>query len=257
MTPHRELNVSMHVPRESALSTLAPPTQIHQPPAFGGSAPSPQRNACTSWKAARTTRRFSRIREVALIVCSMVLTACQMEYPRPVGGLPTPLPSVAPESSQWRTLLLPHPTGTPALIPTVGIHAPSPTPRIAPVPLTPRITPIATDFSGLTTVPRAETSHPGTQRAPSPVITREETAAGLARRTVVVMNTGEAGVRLRSFPVYGETVAVWPDGTMLAVVFPSTVSPSTARASWVGVRGPDGQVGWVAAEFLSPPTTDP
>jgi hypothetical protein len=72
-------------------------------------------------------------------------------------------------------------------------------------------------------------------------------AAVPARPVAIVVNTSGRGVWLRREPA-GEGLGVWPDGAPMTIVGPVR---AVEGREWQQVRAADGQVGWVAAEFLA------
>lgn len=88
-------------------------------------------------------------------------------------------------------------------------------------------------------------------QAPAPVASVPEAAAPRAavpaRPVAIVVNTSGQGVWLRREPA-GETLAVWPDGAPMTIVGPLRTA---SGRDWQQVRAADGQVGWVAAEYLA------
>jgi hypothetical protein len=69
---------------------------------------------------------------------------------------------------------------------------------------------------------------------------------------LVVSNVGQDGLSLRRSPGTGDRVKVWPEKTELADLGEAA---EHSGKSWRKVRDPDGNVGWVAAEFLADPAT--
>jgi hypothetical protein len=63
----------------------------------------------------------------------------------------------------------------------------------------------------------------------------------------MVVNTEGSGVTLRDQPGTGERIKVWPEGTELV---PLGETQQAANRLWTRVRDPEGNVGWVASEFL-------
>ena len=65
--------------------------------------------------------------------------------------------------------------------------------------------------------------------------------------TCVVGNTGGEGVFIRSAPQSGEKIEAWWDGSKMVAIGPDEVA---GGRSWKNVRDPDGNVGFIAAEYL-------
>jgi hypothetical protein len=73
--------------------------------------------------------------------------------------------------------------------------------------------------------------------------------------TMLVGNTDGIGVALRRLPGTEDRMKAWPDGTRLVVLGEER---RTSGRVWKKVRDPEGNEGWVAAEYLvTPPTTPP
>lgn len=71
----------------------------------------------------------------------------------------------------------------------------------------------------------------------------------------VVANTDGDGVNIRTATDDPESIKVWEDGTEMVVVGPDVTAEGR---DWKNVRDPDGNVGFVAADFLEPqPTPEP
>lgn len=75
------------------------------------------------------------------------------------------------------------------------------------------------------------------------------TAAGTTN--LVVGNTGGDGVWLRRSPAMADKVRAWPDGTPMQVVGADTAAEGK---TWKNVKDPAGNVGWIPAEYLVPPS---
>jgi hypothetical protein len=113
---------------------------------------------------------------------------------------------------------------------------------------------------------RARSADPVPQPTPAPVATVAPTAAPTAAPTVaippalteppaparlVVNNVGSDGLSLRrTAGTGGQRIKVWNDGAEMADLGETT---ENGGKTWRKVRDPDGNVGWVAAEFLAEP----
>ncbi len=64
-----------------------------------------------------------------------------------------------------------------------------------------------------------------------------------------VAHTGGEGLVLRPEPGSGEAVKGWIDGTVVVIVGPDRQANGK---TWKNVRDPEGNVGWMAAEYLVP-----
>jgi hypothetical protein len=74
------------------------------------------------------------------------------------------------------------------------------------------------------------------------------TAAPPAATFFVVVNTSGQGLNLRAdHQVNAQIIALYADGTRLEQIGEDFVGPDRL---WRNVRGPDGQQGWVAADYL-------
>ena len=166
-------------------------------------------------------RRGGGLRRLVVVLLVLLLAACG-------GGAPaTPTPSTEPEaaSSPADATAAPSPAAAPASPPTKSSPAAA---AVTP----PAGSPAAT--SGATaSATAAETATP-----PATADTRPQ---------LVVSGTQGTGVRLRRSPG-GDALRVYPEGTRLEQVGPDQ---DVAGVVWRNVRGPDGQEGWVAAEFTA------
>src|SRR5215207_7035315 len=99
--------------------------------------------------------------------------------------------------------------------------------------------PSAASTTGLPTATRATV-----QRAAA-----APTETPAAPETLVVRDTGVAGISLRRAPGDGERITIWFDGTELNPLRGEQVA---AGRTWKQVRDPQGNEGWMAAEFLAP-----
>lgn len=87
---------------------------------------------------------------------------------------------------------------------------------------------------------------PGPTTAPAPA----QTPAAATQRFFTVSGTGGDGIRLRSAPAAsGTQIAVYPEGERLEQIGPDREGDGR---TWRSVRGPDGNEGFVAAEFTTP-----
>lgn len=111
--------------------------------------------------------------------------------------------------------------------------SPSPTPTSAPATAT--VTPAVTI--------------PALVQASPPSSTPTSTATPTAPVFVVVANTGGDGVYLRRTPAMGDRIIAWPEGTVLEVVGPDTVSEGR---TWKHVKDPKGNVGYVPLQYTKP-----
>src|SRR5437764_1159892 len=83
---------------------------------------------------------------------------------------------------------------------------------------------------------------------PAPIEIAPTTAAPASTGTFVVTNTGSEGLFLRADPsATGNTLATLPEGTKVEAL---GQEQSDGTRTWKKVKGPDGQEGWVAADFL-------
>jgi len=88
----------------------------------------------------------------------------------------------------------------------------------------------------------------GISVTPAPIEVAPTTAPPASTGTFVVTNTGSEGLFLRAEPsTTGNTLATLPEGTKVEAL---GQEQSDGTRTWKKVKGPDGQEGWVAADFL-------
>jgi hypothetical protein len=98
--------------------------------------------------------------------------------------------------------------------------------------------------------PTAPTPAPvPTQIAPG-VPTSAAPRAPSAPTVLVVGNTQGIGVYIRPTPSMAGQIKAWPDGTRMTVIGPDQQAEGM---TWKNVRDPDGNVGWVPAQYLPEP----
>ncbi|MGH2355357.1 MAG: hypothetical protein ACRDJN_27420 [Chloroflexota bacterium] len=101
--------------------------------------------------------------------------------------------------------------------------------------------------------PPAPTPQPTTP-PPRPTVTTP--AVVVVQRRVVVGNTGGLGVALRRSPRWDDRIpgVAWPDRTVLVVLQDGITGDDGAggTTSWLRVRGPGGQEGFVPARYVVP-----
>lgn len=120
---------------------------------------------------------------------------------------------------------------------------------------------IAGSASATGTTRAAGTTGAAGTTAPGAAGTRTTTATGAqttaaapppasgANKVFVVSGTNNEGVRLRGAPgTSGNQIAVLPEGARLEQIGPDR---EVGGVTWRNVRTPEGQEGWVAAEFTS------
>ena len=91
------------------------------------------------------------------------------------------------------------------------------------------------------------TSPAATRPATTPTVGAGTSPTAGAARVYVVANTGGDGLNLRRMPgPDGEVITQLPEGTRLETVGPDRTINGVL---WRNVRTPDGDEGWVAAEF--------
>lgn len=96
------------------------------------------------------------------------------------------------------------------------------------------------DSGGLAPLPAATSALPPTAEPPLPA----------AAQAFVVTGTGSEGLFLRpESNTNGAPLTTIPEGTRVEQIGEDFVGPDRV---WRNVRGPDGQEGWVAADFLQP-----
>ena len=117
----------------------------------------------------------------------------------------------------------------------------TPAPTVA---LTPLVSPTATPPPA-TATPRPTTGTP----SPVPQVQPSATATPPVGQWVAVANTGGDGIYLRRTPRLADRLIGWPDGTKLQVVGPDAQGDGQP---WKQVRDPQGNVGWVPAQYVTP-----
>jgi hypothetical protein len=91
--------------------------------------------------------------------------------------------------------------------------------------------------------PEPPTAVPAQSPMPSIVPATPASAVSL-----VVVGVGAQGVSVRTAPGTGARVKVWPEGTAVAWL---GEEQEAADRLWKKVRDPDGNIGWIAADFLA------
>lgn len=94
-----------------------------------------------------------------------------------------------------------------------------------------------------TPVPPTPTTAPRPTAPPTPDATAQTTG-----QTLYVANTDGIGVYIRSTPNPEDKLKVWLDDTPMVVVGPDRQISGT---DWKNIRDPDGDVGWVPAQYLT------
>jgi hypothetical protein len=87
-----------------------------------------------------------------------------------------------------------------------------------------------------------------TPRPPAPTLAPSRPSVTPSPRPLVITGSGQ-GLFLRVEPGQGAVVRAYPDGTR---VTPLGEMRELDGRRWVRVRAPDGDVGWMAAEYLRP-----
>jgi hypothetical protein len=70
-----------------------------------------------------------------------------------------------------------------------------------------------------------------------------------AEKWVTVANTENQGVYIRQTPKLNDRLTAWPDGTRFKLIGPDTTGDG---AAWKHVESPNGQQGWVPAQYVVP-----
>ena len=123
----------------------------------------------------------------------------------------------------------------------------TPAPTVVPTPLA---SPTATPPATATLPPATATTAPATGTpSPGPRVDPRTTATPPVGQWVAVANTGGDGVYLRRTPRLADRLTGWPDGTKLQVVGPDAQGDGQ---QWKQVRDPQGNVGWVPAQYVTP-----
>lgn len=134
-------------------------------------------------------------------------------------------PTMAPEASDTLT------PGSGAPLATFVVILPGA------IPATPTVALLARPSASPTAIPSPA----------RPAATLIPPSQGRAMGTLVVANADPDGVSIRKEPGAGERIRVWRDGT--AMTFLGEEGQAAERV-WKKVRDPEGNEGWVAAEFL-------
>lgn len=71
---------------------------------------------------------------------------------------------------------------------------------------------------------------------------------------MIVANTGGLGVFIRRTPSMADRIKAWVDGTVMMVT--GKEADGEGR-KWLRAQDPDGNVGWIPAEYLALPKTTP
>ena len=107
----------------------------------------------------------------------------------------------------------------------------------------------STDLSATAAQATANADSSGQQAADSSITPTiaPESPTDTGTITCVVGNTGGEGVFIRSAPQTGEKIEAWWDGSKMVQIGPDEVA---GGRSWKNVRDPDGNTGYVAADYL-------
>ncbi len=89
--------------------------------------------------------------------------------------------------------------------------------------------------------PAPAASASAADRAPAPI--------SLPALWVAIVNTGGKGLFLRRTPHWDDKLVAWPEGTKLLIVGPDTDNDGL---HWKYVRDPQGNAGWVQADYVTP-----
>jgi hypothetical protein len=116
---------------------------------------------------------------------------------------------------------------------TVVAASPTSSPETAAQP-----TPTTVSVAAAPTSPPVPTPVPVPTAVPSPTARPD---------LLVVTNAGTEGVSIRRAPATGERIKTWSDGAEMVSLLEEQ---QAGGRSWKKVRDPDGNEGWVAADFL-------
>lgn len=87
-----------------------------------------------------------------------------------------------------------------------------------------------------------------TSLAPAPISSPASSPTGAPPPSILrVANTGGQGVYIRPAPDAPERIRAWPEGSIMVVVGQERAAGGLI---WTNVKDPDGNVGWVASDFL-------
>ena len=202
-----------------------------------------------------------------LLILTVTLTSCN-PFAQPEQE---PEPTVA-ESAATEERIAATPTVIQLTTSPVSISAAATATKIAPsaTPIELTSAPSATDSPAAETTTEATSTLTATERPPTETSTRttstvtatEVPATGTPTVTetpteppeviFIVANTDGDGVNIRAATDDPDAIKVWEDGTEMVVVGPDVTAEGR---DWKNVRDPDGNVGFVAAEFLEPQPT--
>jgi uncharacterized protein YndB with AHSA1/START domain len=126
-----------------------------------------------------------------------------------------------------------------ALLLSTACAAPSAKATPTPAPVSQAVAPTSTIAAPTSTaIPATLTPAPATPTVPAPTATPA---------ALVVANTGGDGVYVRK-TANGDKVKAWPDGTVLTT---TGSDQQVSGKTWRNVKDPDGNVGWVPAEYAA------
>ena len=161
----------------------------------------------------------------------------------------TPAATEAPATATARIIEL---TSSPARISAAATATTGPG---ATTPIRLASTPTATDRPDTGTPTEATSTLTATEAVLTGTPTVTETPTEPPEIIFLVANTDGDGVNIRAATDDPESVKVWEDGTEMVVVGPDVTAEDRL---WKNVRDPDGNVGFVAAEYLeAKPTPEP
>lgn len=106
---------------------------------------------------------------------------------------------------------------------------------------TPTLTAVPTPSPSPTPIPTRQPATPTS--ASSPIATPP------AKSFAQVGNTDGDGVYIRRTPKIADKIVAWPDGTLMEIVGEDVMAEGRR---WRHVKDPNGNVGWVPAEYLIP-----
>jgi hypothetical protein len=189
---------------------------------------------------------------VAVIVASCRYEAAQRQDPTPVSRQTSRTPSAnATGQATWGTgvrVAIPglNATATVLAAPVIA-SAPTAIPSAAAIVSPSAVTPIAAVATGQPTRPVTATVASGGTAVPTrPAVT----PTAMALVYAVVNTTDDLPISIRRDPANPDSrIRSWPGGSRMTGIGPDRQAEGR---TWKNVRDPDGNVGWMAADFLVP-----
>ncbi|MFH1485134.1 MAG: hypothetical protein ABIH46_03600 [Chloroflexota bacterium] len=112
----------------------------------------------------------------------------------------------------------------------------------------------ATESKRIAGVIATATAYAQSLQAKATAEARGQTTPKPAPNIMVVGNTGGVGVYVRRTPSMADKLKAWPDRTIMKLTGEQTEAEGK---KWLRVEAPDGNNGWIPAEYLVAPTATP